>query len=332
MIDLKTTYMGLELAHPFIPGAGPLAKDLDHVKKLQDNGANVVVLNSLFEEQILAEQSAALTHVDAHQDSFGEALSFLPNSDLFTLGPDAYLEHIQKLKQLKPLKVIASINGCTKGGWIRYAKLMEQAGADALELNTYMIATQFEQSAKDIENALLELVQSVKSSIQIPLAVKLSPYYTSLPNLAKRLESVGVNGLVLFNRFYQPDIDVNELNYKRTIELSKPSELLPRLHALAILSKRIKPSLAISGGVHSHLDAVKALMSGAHCVQMVSALLIHGPSHLQAITKDLYKWLDENEYESVTQMIGSMDFTSCPNPKLLERLNYLEVLQSWNAI
>ena len=327
-MDLSTTYLGLKLKHPLMPGASPMVDDLDLVKKLEDAGAAAIVMHSLFEEQIVAEQEAA-RQVDSHAESFAEALSYLPNPSEFRLGPDKYLEQIRKIKKAVGVPLIASLNGTSKGGWIRYAKLMQEAGADALELNTYTVATDPTKRSERIEADILDLVKSVKDTVKIPVSVKLSPFFTSLPNFAAKLSQIPVDGIVLFNRFYQSDIDVNELKIVRSLHLSNSSELLLRLHGLGLLSGRVNGSLAVSGGVHNGIDAIKALMSGAHAVQMVSAILQHGPNRLNVIREELVRWMEENEYESVRQMVGSMSLLKCPDPHAVERLNYMEVLKSW---
>jgi dihydroorotate dehydrogenase (fumarate) len=327
-MDLSTTYLGLRLPHPFVPGASPLVDDLDTVRRLEDAGAAAIVMHSLFEEQIAREQIATARHLDTAVES-AEALTYLPDTDAFALGPEEYLEHIHKLKAVVSIPVIASLNGATEGGWLGYARLIENAGADALELNVYSLATDFTESSEMIERRTLHMLASVKRSIGIPVAVKLSPFYTSLSHFAHRLDGHGVDGIILFNRFYQPDIDVETLEVSPTLRLSDPSELLLRLRWLAILSGRIKASLAVTGGVHSVLDAVKAVMAGADAVQVVSTLLRHGPDHLTNLRRDLALWLEEHEYESLEQMKGSMSLLRCPNPAAHERANYMSVLQSW---
>ncbi len=328
MIDLKTKYLGLSLKHPIMPGACPFTEDLDQVKRLEDAGASAIVMHSLFEEQIAAEQRAAGS-LDEHTESFGEALSYLPDPALFQLGPEKYLEQIHKIKTSVDVPVIASLNGNTWGGWTRYAKLMQEAGADALELNVYHMATDPRRPAAMIESGLLDLIMSVKQSVRLPIAVKLSPFFTSWPNLASHLDQVPVEGIVLFNRFYQPDIDIQELTVLRTLHLSTSTELPLRLHGLALLSGRVKASLAASGGVHTGSDVLKALMCGAHAVQVVSELLANGPERLKSLRQEMLNWMEENEYSSVEQMIGSMNLTKGPDPRAFERLNYMEVLKSW---
>ena len=331
-MDLSTNYLGFELPHPLMPGASPLVDDIDTVRRLEDAGAAAIVLHSLFEEQLVGEQLATQRFLEGPAESFAEALSYLPEPEDFTLGPDEYLEQLAAIKALVSVPVIASLNGTSRGGWLEYAKLLQQAGADALELNVYQLVTDPNISAEQVERETLEMVRAVKASVTIPLAVKLSPFYTALPHFARRLEDTGVDGLVLFNRFYQADIDVEELAVERRLQLSDPSELLLRLRWLAVLSGTLEQvDLAVSGGVHQALDAVKAIMCGASAVQMVSALLRRGPEHLTTVRDDLSRWLELHEYESLEQMRGSMNLARCPDPHAYERANYLHILQSWRA-
>ncbi|HEY7216053.1 MAG TPA: dihydroorotate dehydrogenase-like protein [Thermoanaerobaculia bacterium] len=328
-MDLSTTYLGFRLPHPFLPGASPLVDDLDTVRRLEDAGAAAIVMHSLFEEQITREQMAVARFLDLPSESYAEALTYLPDPDSFALGPEEYLEHIHKLKAVVSVPVIASLNGTTHGGWLGYARLMEHAGADALELNVYAIATDFNDSSEIAEQRTLHMLEAIKHEIGVPVAVKLSPFYTSLSHFARRLAERGADGLVLFNRFYQPDIDVETLEVAPTLRLSDSSELLLRLRWLAVLSGRIDTSLAVTGGVHTSLDAVKAVMAGADAVQLVSTLLRHGPEQLTNLRRDLALWLEEHEYDSLAQMKGSMNLLRCPNPGAHERANYMTILQSW---
>src|SRR4029078_1749679 len=279
-MDLSTEYLGLMLPHPLVAGASPLSDDLDGVKRLEDAGAAAIVLRSLFEEQITREQMSEYINLDSHGESFGDAASYFPTAHAFHMGPFEYLEHLRLAKKAVRIPVMASLNGATPGGWIEYARLMAQAGADALELNLYRISTNAETTSRDIERQAVETVREVKKAVTIPGAVKLSPFYTALAHLARELDQAGADGLVLFNRFYQPDIDPEELTATRTLHLSDSSELPLRLHWMAILSGRVRASLAVTGGVHTALDVVKSTMTGAHITQMVSALLKHGPMHL----------------------------------------------------
>lgn len=330
-MDLSTTYMGLTLPHPFMPGASPLVDDIDTVKRLEDAGAAAIVMHSLFEEQISREQIATFLHTERHGESFAEALCYFPSPDRFALGPEEYLEHIGRIKAAVEVPVIASLNGTTLGGWLEYARHMEQAGADALELNVYSLATDPGESGQGIEDRTVEMVRAVKAAVRIPVAVKLSPFYTSLAHFARRLDQAGADGLVIFNRFYQPDVDPEILEATRHLYLSSPLELPLRLRWLAILSERVRPSLAVSGGVHGALDAVKAVMTGAHAIQMVSALLRGGPEYLRRVRQETAAWMEEHEYESLAQMRGSMNFMACPDPGVYERANYMLMLQSWRA-
>jgi len=328
-MDLSTTYLGFKLSNPLMPGASPLVDDLDNVKRLEDAGAAAIVMHSLFEEQITHEQLGHLHAVEMHEDSFAEALSYFPRAEEYRLGPEKYLEQIHKIKAMVKVPVIASLNGTSPAGWLDYAKLIEQAGADALELNVYYLATQAWETSESVERRTLEAVRVVKGAIKIPVAVKLSPFYSALANLAKQLDEAGADAFVLFNRFYQPDIDVEELEVVPSLQLSDSSELLLRLRWLAILSGHVKGSLACSGGVHSPLDAIKAVMAGAHAVQLVSALLKREPAYLQTVRTGMERWMEEHEYSSLSQMHASMSHQKSPNPQALERANYMKILQGW---
>ncbi len=328
-MDLGTTYLGLELPHPLMVGASPIVDDLDLVRRAEDAGAAAIVMHSLFEEQIALENA---THdaIDAHGDSFAEAATYLPQPHEFVLGPDAYLEQIRKVKAAVSVPVIASLNGLTDAGWLHHAMLIEQAGADALELNVYAVAHDPEATAEGVEQGIVRMVESVVRETRLPVAVKLSPFWTSLTHLARRFERAGADGLVLFNRFYQPDIDLEQLDVALTLRLSDSSELLLRLRWLALLSGRLNLSLAVSGGVHTGLDALKAVMAGAHGVQMVSAILEHGPEHIATVRAEMETWLEEHEYESLRQAQGSMNLARCQHPETYERGNYLKILQGYS--
>jgi len=331
-MDLKTTYLGFDLPHPLMPGASPLVTNLDRVRRLEDAGAAAIVMHSLFEEQIVAEQIATTSAIEGPSDSFAEAITYFPNRDQYRLGPDEYLEQVRKVKQAVTVPVIGSLNGTTPGGWLRYARLIVEAGADALELNFYQMATDPAQTAAALEQQAVELVREVKKSVRVPVAVKLSPFFSSLPNVARELAGAGADGLVLFNRFYQPDIDIDELEMSRTLELSDSRELLLRLRWIAILSGRVAPSLAASGGVHTASDAIKAVMAGAHAVQMVSAIMMNGPEHLRRMRQEISHWLESHEYESLRQMQGSMNLSRSPNAAAYERANYVHILQGWKGV
>lgn len=330
-MDLSTTYLGFSLPHPFVSGAGPMVDDLDTVRRLEDAGAAAIVMRSLFEEQITREQLVTARQLESPAESFAEALSYLPTPETFVLGPEQYLEQLARIKAAVAVPVIASLNGSTEGGWLSYARWMEQAGADAIELNVYYLATDFEQSGEALERRTLQMIGAVKNGVSVPVAVKLSPFYSSLAHFSRRLDDFGADGLVLFNRFYQPDIDVEALEVTPTLRLSDSTELLLRLRWLAILSGRIKATLAVSGGVHTALDAVKAVMCGADAVQVVSALLRKGPEKLAELRAGLASFLEEHEYDSLAQMKGSMSLLRCPDPGAHERANYMTILQSWRG-
>ena len=328
-MDLSTSYLGLKLANPFMPGASPLVDDIDTVKRLEDAGAAAIVMHSLFEEQIVREQLSTFLHTERHGESFAEAMTYFPSPDRFALGPEEYLEHIGRVKAAVRCPVIASLNGTTLGGWLDYAKAMQQAGADALELNVYSLHSDPEEAGPTIEDRTVEMLKAVKAAVRIPVAIKLSPYYTSMASFAKRLDGAGADGLVLFNRFYQPDIDAEALQAVRALHLSNSSELPLRLRWLAILSGRVKASLAVTGGVHTALDAIKSVMTGAHAIQVVSALLQRGPHYLATLREKMVAWMEEHEYTSLAQMQGSMNLLMCPDPTVYERANYMLILQSW---
>jgi dihydroorotate dehydrogenase (fumarate) len=328
-MDLSTTYLGMRLPHPLMPGASPMVDDLDTVRRLEDAGAAAIVMHSLFEEQLVAEQLAAMQSLDSHEDAFAEELSYFPGTEEFRLGPEEYLEQIQRIKSSVELPLIASLNGMSPGGWLNFSALIQQAGADALELNVYYLATEVAESGGAVEERTLEMFREVKRVVRIPVAVKLSPYYSALAHFAAELDRAGADGLVLFNRFYQPDIDIEELKVERQPHLSDSSELPLRLRWLAVLWGNVDATLAASGGVHTDLDAIKAVLSGAHAVQMVSALLREGPQHLSRVRQGMAEWLEEHEYDSLEQMRGSMSLSRCPDPKAYERANYMEILQHW---
>src|SRR5678815_5248725 len=329
MMDMTTRYLGLILEHPIMPGASPLVEDLDAVKRLEDAGAPCIVMPSLFEEQVTREELSVARGLDVHDGAHAEAHTFLPRPDDSALGPHEYLELLRRVRQTVSVPVIASLNGVTPDKWLEYARLIEAAGASALELNIYHVAADADESGESVERRTLEIVRLVKQVAAIPVAVKLSPFFSSLAHFARQLDAQGVDGLVIFNRFYQPDIDTETLEVVPSLRLSDSSELLLRLRWLAILSGRVKASLAITGGIHTSQDAVKAVMAGADAIQTVSAILRHGPSRLGALRDAMSEWMDEHGYESVRQMKGSMSLLRCPDPGAFERANYMRVLQSW---
>jgi len=330
MIDLTTTYLGLPLKNPLVASAGPLCDSLDKIRRLEDRAIAAVVLPSLFEEQLTLESETLDADLFRGSESFPEALSYFPNLTTYNLGPDGYLELIRKAKAAVSIPVIGSLNGVSTGGWIRYAREMEQAGADAIELNLYEVVTDPELTAGHVERAYLELVREVKQSVRVPVAVKLSPFFSAPANMAKRLDGVGANALVLFNRFYQPDLDLELLEVVPSLTLSSPDELLLRLHWVAIIFGHVDADLAITGGVHSARDVLKAVMAGAHVTMMASALLHHGIEHLDRVLRDLLIWMEEHEYESIRQMRGSMSQRNVPDPEAFHRSNYVRVLSSYS--
>ena len=330
-MDLTTTYLGLKLAHPLVPGAGPLADNLDTVRRLEDAGAPAIVLRSLFAEQIAREEVSAFLHLDRHGESFAEALSYFPSPERFVMGPEEYLTHLVRVKAAVRIPVIASLNGTHPGSWRDYPTAIEQAGADALELNIYHLPTDPAFTGDEVEELALQAVREVKRAVHIPVAVKISPFFSALAHFAARLDAAGADGIVLFNRFYQPDIDPEDLTVVPSLQLSRSSELSLRLRWLAILSGRVRASLAATGGVHDGVDAIKAVMAGAHAVQMVSALLARGPEHLAVVRNEMAAWLEEHEYSSLAEARGTMNLVGFPDPAAYERANYMLILQSWSG-
>jgi dihydroorotate dehydrogenase (fumarate) len=330
-MDLTTSYLGFTLPHPIMPGASPLADEIDTVRQLEDAGAPAIVLRSIFEEQIVLEQMAEHVHLDGHADSSAEAASYFPDPSAFALGTDAYLAHLRAVKEAVAIPVIASLNGTTPGGWLEFAKLIEQAGADALELNVYRVPTDPSISGADVERQTIEIVREVKRAFSIPVAVKLSPFFSAFAHFACELDRAGADALVIFNRFYQPDIDPAELQLSSELHLSTSSDLLLRLHWTAILAGRVQASLAITGGVHTSVDVVKATMAGAHVTQAVSTLLKHGPARLRAMVAGLKAWMREHEWYSLGEMRGNMSLERVPDPAAYERGNYMRMLQGWKV-
>lgn len=330
-MNLTTEYLGMSLSNPIVVGASPLSDDIDMIRRLEDAGAAAIVLRSLFEEQIAHEEMSEFVHLDRHGESVAEAGSFFPSAHAFALGPHQYLEHLRKVKHAVHIPVIASLNGATDGGWVEYAQLMAEAGANAIELNLYRISTDPRVDSAALERATVSIVRTVRESITIPVAVKLSPFYTAFAHMARELDRAYVDGLVLFNRFYQPDIDVEELTATRSLQLSDSSELRLRLHWVAILSASVRASLAVTGGVHTAIDVVKATMAGAHVTQMVSALLRRGPAYVGTVLNDLRAWMIAHEWDALGAMRGNMNFSRVPDPDAYERANYMLMLQSWRS-
>lgn len=331
MIDLSTTYLGMNLKNPLMPSASPLSKSIDTVKRLEDHGAAAVVMYSLFEEQITHESDELDHYLSYGAESYVEATSYFPDLAHYNLGPQEYLEHIRKAKAAVDIPIIGSLNGVSSGGWIRYAKLIQEAGADALELNVYFIPTDPAISSTNVENMYLDLVQQLKASVRIPVAVKLTHFFSSLPHVASRLDQAGANALVLFNRFYQPDIDLENLEVVTNLSLSSSYELRLRLRWAAILFGNVKADLAITGGVHTAEDVLKCMMVGAKVAQMASVLLHNGVHVLDDLLIDLRRWLETHEYESIKQMQGSMSQRNVAQPAAFERANYMKVLNSFEV-
>jgi len=332
MTDLSTTYLGLHLKNPIVASASPLSKKLDRARKLEEAGVAAIVMYSLFEEQIIQESLELDHYLSRGTDAYPEALSHLPDGGLYGVGPEKYLNQVAGLKKALNIPVIGSLNGVSKGGWINYARKIQEAGADALELNLYNIPTDFEMTSNDIENTQVELVAEVKSSISIPLAVKISPFVTSIPNFVKRLVDAGADGLVLFNRFYQPDFDLDELEIVHSLDLSTPAEMRLPLRWISILSGKINTDFALTSGVHAHTDVVKAMMAGAKVAMMASNLLHNGEQAVGPILSELERWMKDHEYESIQQMQGSMSQTAVKEPAAFERANYMKVLGSFRDL
>ena len=329
MTDLSTTYLGLKLKNPLVVSASPLCEEIDNIRRMEDAGAAAVVLHSLFEEQIALESRDLDRSLSAGTESFAESLTYFPDMTSYNLGPEGYLEHIRKAKAAVSIPIIGSLNGVSTGGWIEYAKKIEAAGADALELNIFHLPTDPEMTGEEVERMYCDLAAHVKASVRIPLAVKLSLYFSSMVNMARRLDQAGVNALVLFNRFYQPDFDLENLEVVPNLILSSSYEFLLRLHWVAILYGHVRADLGVTGGVHTALDVLKAMMAGARVAMMTSALLEHGIEHLAQVQADLLAWMEQHEYESVRQMQGSMSQQSVADPAAFLRANYVRVLSSY---
>ena len=329
MLDLTTNYLGLKLKNPLVVSPSPLTEQIGNILRMEDAGASAVVLHSLFEEQITIESQQLDKALSAGTESFAESLSYFPDMTRYNLGTEGYLEIIRKAKQAVNIPVIASLNGVSTGGWIKYAKEMEQAGADALELNIFFVANDAKLSSDQVEELYTSLVSHVKASVRIPVAVKLAPYFSSMANMAKKLDQAGADGLVLFNRFYQPDFDLETRDVTPTLGLSTPNELLLRLHWVATLCGQVKADMAITGGVHTAQDLLKSMMAGAQVAMVASAILKHGIEHMETILADLKAWMEEHEYESIRQMQGSMSRENVADPGAFSRANYMKVLSSY---
>jgi dihydroorotate dehydrogenase (fumarate) len=329
MVDLTTTFMGLKLKNPIVPSASPLSASLDNIKRMEDVGAAAVTLHSLFEEQIEFE-AEALTHFLEHgTEQFAEALTYFPQVHEYRREPDDYVEHIQQAKEAVDIPIIASLNGISPGGWTRYAKRFEDAGADAVELNVYFIPTNFYLMSYDIEDLYVKLLRDVKQHVSIPVAMKLSPYFSAMPHVASMRDAEGADALVLFNRFYQPDIDIEELDVVHNLQLSSPVEMRLPMRWIAILYGKVDCSMALTSGIHTSEDVIKAVMVGSDVANICSVLLKAGIGKIDELLEGVTTWMEEHEYESVEQMKGSMSHRSVPEPAAFERANYMKVLNSY---
>ena len=330
-IDLSTTYLGLSLAHPFMAGASPLADQLDAAKRLEDGGCAAIVLHSLFEEQITQAESGRIHEMDPLDPRFTPVVSYFPQPEQYALAPDAYLEHLRRVKGAVKIPVIGSLNGTSPAAWLKFARLIEQAGADAIELNMYEIVTEPDQSALVVENGLRQVVRDLKHVLKIPVAVKLSPYFTAFGNVAREFDRAGADGLVLFNRFLQPDVDLRHLAVWPRLELSTADELPLRLRWLAILHGRVNCSLAATGGVEAPEDGLKAILVGASAVQMVSAILRHGPSYFGVMRDALRHWMESLEFARLSDVRGRLSLANTEAPSAFERAQYVRTLSGWNS-
>jgi len=329
-VDLTTTYLGLPLKNPLVASASPLSKKIDSVRRLADAGIAAVVLYSLFEEQITHESHELDHYLTRGTNTYAEALSYFPDLEHYNIGPEPYLEHLQRVKRAVDIPVIGSLNGVSTGGWVEYAQRIEAAGADALELNIYYLPTDPEVTSAELEQSYLTLVRDVRAQLRIPIAIKLSPSFTALPNIARRFADAGANGLVLFNRFYQPDFDLEQLEVVPTLTLSTSDDLRLPLRWIAMLDGRVPVDFALSGGVHTAEDVLKAMMAGASVTMLTSELLAHGIARVQDILMDLQTWMIAHEYESIAQMRGSMSQRAVAEPAAFERANYMKVLNSFD--
>lgn len=331
-MDLSTTYLGLKLKNPVVPSASPLSQTIDGVKSMEDAGASAVVVYSLFEEQISHETGELDHYLSYGTESYAEATSYFPETDEFNMGPFEYLDHIANLKKVCSIPIIGSLNGVSQGGWIQYAKSIQDAGADALELNIYYIPTNLNLTGSEIENMYIDTMTEIKKSLSIPVAVKLSPFFSSMANMAKRLDHAGADGLVLFNRFYQPDFDLEKLEVVPNLVLSTNWEMRLPLRWISILYGKIKASMAATSGIHSHQDVIKIMMAGGDVAMLCSELLMNGVNRISQILEGVQNWMEENEYESIEQMKGSMSQKAVAEPAAFERANYMKTLQSFKTL
>ncbi len=332
MVDISTTYLGLELRSPLVVGAAaPLTEDIENIKRIEDAGASAIVLHSLFEEQLLEERHALYHHITHNTESHPEATSYFPEQEIFHVGSEAYLAQIRYAKETVDIPIIASLNSSNLGSWSDYAKKIEQAGADAIELNIYYIPTDLSLTGEQVEQNYVEIVRNVTSAVNLPVAVKLSPFFSNMANMAKRLSDVGASGLVLFNRFYQPDIDLVNLEAEPNLLLSTSRENRLPMRWIAILYGTIPVDFAATSGIRTAHDVIKMMMVGANVTMLVSVLLSHGLEQLQKIEKDLIEWLEVKEYDSISQLQGSMSQMNCPEPSIFERVQYLKAVQTYQT-
>jgi len=330
MIDVSTKYLGVKLNGPIVVSSTPLSESLENVHRMEEAGASAIVLTSLFEEQLALESRALDEDLSRGTESFAESLGYLPDLNDYRMTHEVYLDHIRRCKEAVKIPIFASLNGVTSGGWMRFAQESEQAGADAIELNTYALATDRSQTSYELEAQLLELVENVCKAVKVPVAVKLSQSFTSLPHMAAKLEDAGAAGVVLFNRFYQPDFDIEALEVRPTLHFSTPSELLPRLHWAAILYGHLNIDIAITGGVHSAEDVIKSVMAGGSVAMMCSALHIHGIEHIGRVLSDLQYWLEKREFSSLSETRGCLSRRSVPDVSPFDRGNYIKTLSSYS--
>jgi dihydroorotate dehydrogenase (fumarate) len=333
MVDLSTTYLGLKLRSPLVVGAAaPLTEDIDQIKRMEDAGAAAVVLHSLFEEQLLEERYVLYHHLTHSTESHPEAISYFPEKEIFHVGSEAYLNHIRRAKEMVNIPIIASFNSSPTGSWGDYARKVEQAGADGLELNIYYVPTDLSVTGEQVEQTYIDIVCTVSSTVSLPVAVKLSPFFSNMANMAKRLSDAGASSLVLFNRFYQPDIDLETLEAEPNLLLSTSREMRLPMRWIAILYGTIPIDFAATSGIRTAHDVIKMIMVGANVTMLVSVLLSHGIEQLQKIEKDLVEWLESKEYHSITQLWGSLSQINCPDPSVYERVQYLKAIQTYQPV
>jgi dihydroorotate dehydrogenase (fumarate) len=330
-MNLTTTYLGFKLRTPLVPSASPLSEKIDNIKRMEDAGASAIVFHSLFEEQVRRDHHDLQFYLDQGTESFAESLSYFPDHEDFKVGPEAYLEHIARAKASVQIPIIGSLNGTTFGGWMTYARQIEQAGADALELNIYNVPGDPERTPDDIENEYLTIITSIKAQLNIPVAVKLSPFFTNFSHFARRVDRSGADALVLFNRFYQPDIEIENLEISPNVLLSTPMAMRLPMRWIAMLHGRIGANLAATSGIHRATDALKMLMAGADVTMLCSVLLRRGIEHIQVIEREMREWMEEHLYESVEQLKGSMSQRKCPDPTAFERAQYMRALTTYPA-